>query len=81
MLRETLRAKWGFCHPMRILGSDDRIFRRHRKNIQMEVEHDGAFGSASQPPHEPGGYSGGPPDLSLLVIYEHHCDRRLWYEK
>ncbi|KAL5081978.1 hypothetical protein RYX36_010399 [Vicia faba] len=67
---------------MRILDNDDRLPRRHGKSVQlMEVEDVGASTSASHPPQEPEEYTGGPSSTSLLVRYEQHCARRLWFRE
>ncbi|CAK8579367.1 unnamed protein product [Lathyrus sativus] len=42
-----------------------------------EKEHTGASVSARQPI----GYSGGPYDTSLLVKYEHHIARHIWFSE
>ncbi|XP_058746752.1 protein MAIN-LIKE 1-like [Vicia villosa] len=55
---------------MRTLGPDGRPHTRRDK-----------AGSSNPPPQppQPVGYPGGPSDLSLLVRYQDHVARRLWY--
>src|ERR1051325_4324327 len=58
-----------FFRMPRRLGPDGPLPRRN----------DGASGSGSHPPEVPRGFPGRPSDLSLLVRYEQHCARHLWY--
>ena len=58
-----------FFRMPRRLGPDGRLPRRN----------DNASGSGSHPPEVPRGFPGGPSYLSLLVRYEQHCARHLWY--
>ncbi|XP_058741878.1 protein MAIN-LIKE 1-like [Vicia villosa] len=54
---------------MRTLGPDGRPHSRRRRDEA----------GSSNPPPQPVGYPGGPSDLSLLVRYQDHVARRLWY--
>ncbi|XP_058776881.1 protein MAIN-LIKE 1-like [Vicia villosa] len=64
---------------MRTLGPDGRHTTRRRRD---EAGPSNPPQDPAQPPPEPpqlAGYPGGPSDLSLLVRYQDHVARRLWY--
>ncbi|XP_058741642.1 protein MAIN-LIKE 1-like [Vicia villosa] len=64
---------------MRTLGPDGRPHSRRRHD---EAGPSNPPQEPAQPPPEPPqpvGYPGGPSDLSLLVRYQDHVARRLWY--
>ncbi|XP_058733506.1 protein MAIN-LIKE 1-like [Vicia villosa] len=61
---------------MRTLGPDGRPHTRRRLD---EAGPSNPPQEPAQPPPQPVGYPGGPSDLSLLVRYQDHIARRLWY--
>ncbi|XP_058749187.1 protein MAIN-LIKE 1-like [Vicia villosa] len=61
---------------MRTLGPDGRPHTRRRRD---EAGPSNPPQEPAQPPPQPVGYPGGPSDLSLLVRYQDHVARRLWY--
>ncbi|XP_058778400.1 protein MAIN-LIKE 2-like [Vicia villosa] len=61
---------------MRTLGSNGRPTGRCRT-----VDEAGMSVPVPEPPLELVGYPGGPSDRSLLVRYEHHVARRLWFRE
>ncbi|XP_058758756.1 protein MAIN-LIKE 1-like [Vicia villosa] len=65
---------------MRTLGPDGRPITRRRRRDEAGPSNPPQ--EPAQPPPEPpqpAGYPGGPSDLSLLVRYQDHVARRLWY--
>ncbi|XP_058767002.1 protein MAIN-LIKE 1-like [Vicia villosa] len=71
--RMATTQEWHYVEgKMRTLGPDGRPHTRRRRD---------EAGSSNPPPQppQPVGYPGGPSDLSLLVRYQDHVARRLWY--
>ncbi|XP_058779812.1 protein MAIN-LIKE 1-like [Vicia villosa] len=65
---------------MRTLGSDKRPIS-HFLGRRRTIDKVGPSVPVLEPPQKPAGYPGGPSDRSLLVRYEHHVARRLWFEE